>query len=94
MRIVKISRENRRLYHLAVTMAVCLCACVSLQAQSLKRQGMSVVDILPSGWEHQEVTGDLNKDGIPDLVVVATPNFKEHMLTYLFDASKTNGIMK
>ena len=29
------------------------------------------------GWTHQEVTGDLNKDGVSDLVVMATPNFPE-----------------
>ena len=36
---------------------------------------------LPEGWGHTEATGDLNKDGIADLVVVATPDFKENTKT-------------
>lgn len=28
-------------------------------------------------WTHEEVTGDLDRDGTSDLVVVATPDFKE-----------------
>lgn len=28
-------------------------------------------------WQHQEVTGDLDKDGVSDLVLVATPDFPE-----------------
>ena len=51
------------------------------QAQSLSQQGTSIDDIVPAGWQHQEAQGDLNKDGIPDLVVVATPNYEENMMT-------------
>ena len=59
---------------------LCLCA-IGMQAQSLKKQGTSVEQIVPEGWEHKEATGDLNKDGIKDLVVLAKPNFKEKMKT-------------
>ena len=59
---------------------LCLFA-IGMQAQSLKKQGTSVEQIVPEGWEHKEATGDLNKDGIKDLVVLAKPNFKEKMKT-------------
>ena len=70
---------RRYAHRVAAGLALWLCASVSLQAQSLKRQGTSASGIVPSEWEYQEATGDLNKDGIADLVVVATPNFKEYM---------------
>ncbi|MBR5672767.1 MAG: FG-GAP repeat protein [Muribaculaceae bacterium] len=52
-----------------------------VQAQSLAQQGTSLEDIVPAGWLHHEATGDLNKDGIADLVVVATPDFQENLKT-------------
>ena len=58
-----------------------LCLCVGVQAQELQKQGRGVEDLVPKGWEHTEATGDLNKDGIADLVVVATPDFKENTKT-------------
>ena len=60
---------------------VMLCLCVGGQAQELQKQGRGVEDLVPKGWEHTEATGDLNKDGIADLVVVATPDFKENTKT-------------
>ena len=60
---------------------VMLCLCVGVQAQELQKQGRDVEDLVPKGWEHTEATGDLNKDGIADLVVVATPDFKENTKT-------------
>ena len=51
------------------------------QAQGLAQQGTSIDDIVPAGWQHTEVQGDLNKDGFIDLVVVATPDFKENLKT-------------
>ena len=60
---------------------VMLCLCVGVQAQELQKQGRGVEDLVPKGWEHTEATGDLNKDGISDLVVVATPDFKENTKT-------------
>ena len=58
-----------------------LCLCVGVRAQELQKQGRGVEDLVPKGWEHTEATGDLNKDGIADLVVVATPDFKENTKT-------------
>ena len=47
------------------------CAVMSAQAQSLKQQGTSVEDIVPQGWTHSEAKGDLNKDGIADVAIMA-----------------------
>ena len=58
-----------------------LCLCVGVQAQELQKLGRGVDDLVPKGWEHTEAAGDLNKDGIADLVVVATPDFKENTKT-------------
>lgn len=63
-----------------ISIAWCLCA-ISMNAQTLKQQGMSAEQIVPEGWEHEEALGDLNKDGVKDLVVLAKPNFKENMQT-------------
>ena len=49
-------------------------------AQGLNEQGASLEALVPQGWEHQEATGDLNKDGLPDLVIIATPNHKEKIM--------------
>ena len=51
----------------------------SVMAQALKQRGGSVEAVVPEGWIHTEAVGDMNKDGLPDMVVVATPNFKENM---------------
>ena len=48
-------------------------------AQQLKTSGTSAKDIVPTGWYTHEATGDLNKDGIADLAIIATPDFKEHL---------------
>ena len=61
------------------TFLLSLCTITSINAQALKQQGTTVEAIVPKGWEHEEAEGDLNKDGIADLVIVATPNFKENM---------------
>lgn len=58
-----------------------LCLCVGVRAQELQKQGRGVDDLVPEEWVHTEATGDLNKDGIADLVVVATPDFKENTKT-------------
>ena len=31
-------------------------------------------------WPHSETLGDLNKDGVKDLVIIATPDNKEHFI--------------
>ena len=72
-------------------MTMCLCA-IGMNAQTLKQQGTSVEQIVPEGWEHQEAVGDLNKDGINDLVVLTKPNFEQNMKTrddgYVYNFNK------
>ncbi|MCQ2973225.1 MAG: hypothetical protein MJ211_00265 [Bacteroidales bacterium] len=46
-------------------------------AQSLSKTGTKVENIVPNGWVCSNVKGDLNKDGISDLVIIATPNFED-----------------
>ena len=74
------------------TFLLSLCTITSINAQALKQQGTTVEAIVPKGWEHEEAEGDLNKDGIADLVIVATPNFKENMKTredgYVYNFNK------
>ena len=66
---------------IASTLLFSVCIAGGMQAQGLKQLGTSVDDIVPQGWSHYEVTGDLNKDGLSDLVVMATPDFKERIVT-------------
>lgn len=56
-------------------------ACLSMTswAQGLKTTGSGAVDIVPDNWESIFETGDMNKDGIADLVVIATPCHKDKM---------------
>ena len=63
-----------------ITLILSACA-IGMNAQDLKQQGTSIEQMVPKGWEHEEAQGDLNKDGIKDLVVLAKPNFKENMMT-------------
>ena len=54
---------------------------MNVSAQGLKDSGKSAADVVPNGWESIFKTGDLNKDGIADLVVIATPCDKDKMQT-------------
>ena len=65
---------------------------ICVQAEGLKQQGSSVDEIVPADWLHVEAQGDLNKDGITDLVMVATPDSAENMWTrddgYVFNLNQ------
>ena len=50
-------------------------------AQGLKASGKSAADVVPNGWESTFKTGDMNGDGFPDLVIIATPCSKAKMKT-------------
>ena len=71
----------KQLHILEAAAAIVMLSCFSLSAQAvgLKQQGTSATDIVPEGWAHHEAQGDLNKDGIMDLVVMATPDYKENL---------------
>lgn len=60
-----------------------LLACLPMSsfAQQLKTEGTSAADLTPEGWEVKEASGELNKDGHLDLVILATPNMAENMMT-------------
>ena len=53
-------------------MAVFTISCVD--GQSLKQQGTGVEELVPQGWSHYEVMGDMNKDGIADMALIANHN--------------------
>lgn len=48
-------------------------------AQQLKETGSSPEDLVPNGWECTKAEGDLNKDGIADLVMIVTSNDEDHL---------------
>lgn len=56
-----------------------LAGALSAGAQELKKTGNSSGDLVPEGWSITEASGDLNKDGISDMVILALPNFKENI---------------
>ena len=47
---------------IATTLLLSVCIAGGMQAQSLKQLGTSVDDIVPQGWNHYEVTGDLQEE--------------------------------
>ncbi len=53
---------------------------LTASAQQWKADGASAKDVVPEGWTYTEAKGDLNKDGVEDLVVVAIPNDKKNMV--------------
>lgn len=57
------------------------CAFARVGAQTLQSQGKSVEDLVPLGWTHTEAEGDLDKDGIADLVLMAIPDSADKMFT-------------
>ncbi len=50
-------------------------------AQELAEKGRTAKDIVPEGWTFQEVRGDLNKDQLEDLVVIAVSHDKAGIKT-------------
>lgn len=47
----------------------------------LAQEGRSIEEIVPKGWEEQHTEGDLNQDGIKDLVLIALSNDPARMKT-------------
>ena len=78
--------------HILTILTLCVCSVYGMKAQGLKQLGTAVDDIVPEGWTHSEAVGDVDKDGLNDLVIAATPNFKENMKTrydgYVYNFNK------
>jgi len=55
--------------------AACIASGVSAQ-KALNKTGASIEQLVPAGWDVKSAEGDLDKDGIADLVVIATPNYE------------------
>ena len=47
----------------------------------LVKEGRTIEEVVPNGWDIQSATGDLNKDGIEDFVLIVRPNDPAHIKT-------------
>ena len=66
---------------LIVVLLAVFTTCV-VNGQGLKQQGTGVEELVPQGWSHYEVMGDMNKDGIADMAVMV--NFNQPMFAIYF----------
>ena len=58
-----------------ILMVLAVCGIAAAAQTNLRTTGHSVQELVPEGWINiAEAQGDLNKDGIEDLVVVAAPD--------------------
>lgn len=72
--LYSLSMKTNRLILLAA-----IFLCLSATAQDLKTSGKTVDELVPSTWHKTEAKGDLDGDGIADLAIIATPDFKQHL---------------
>ncbi|WP_449033401.1 hypothetical protein [Porphyromonas sp.] len=47
----------------------------------LAKEGRTIEEVVPNGWNVESATGDLNKDGIEDLVLLVRPNDPAYIKT-------------
>ena len=47
----------------------------------LAKEGRTIEEVVPNGWDIQSATGNLNKDGIEDFVLIVRPNDPAHIKT-------------
>ena len=47
----------------------------------LAKEGRTIEEVVPNGWDIQSATGDLNKDGIEDLVLLVRSNDPAYIKT-------------
>ena len=47
----------------------------------LAKEGRTIEEVVPNGWDIESATGDLNKDGIEDFVLIVRPNDPVHIKT-------------
>lgn len=73
-----------------------LFVCCSLSANAaekttMAKQGKTVEELVPKGWVGiRSEKADFDKDGIADLVVIATPDYRENILVREDDGYETN----
>ena len=56
---------------------ILLMAPLAVWGQSLKTTGTSAEEMIPEGWTCQSAYGDMNKDGVRDMALIAFPPEKE-----------------
>jgi len=71
---------NKAFYMKGLAALFLLLLPLGVKAQRLADKGFSLEEIVPQGWTSTEATGDLNKDGISDLVVIALPDNEENLI--------------
>lgn len=52
-----------------------------MRVRALKKSGTDIEQFVPQGWTVTAASGDMNKDGISDCAIIATPNHAENMVT-------------
>lgn len=67
--------------HLSLLLTLLLSGTLTMSAQVFRESATGVNPVIPEGWTFDIANGDLNKDGVLDMVVVTTPNYPEHMKT-------------
>ena len=73
--------HNIRHMHKFIFLLLTVLLSTVVNAQNFKRSGASAKDVTPKGWRIDcEPTGDLNKDGLADLVIMATPDSAVHIV--------------
>lgn len=72
--------KRRITYLLSALILLAIGTSAASGKESMAKQGKSVAELVPSGWEGvQSAEADFDKDGIADLVIVAMPNYEEHI---------------
>ncbi len=61
------------------TLMLALILACAASAQDFKKYGRKAPAMVADGWTVQESRGDLNRDGVPDLLVMAFPNIDSLM---------------
>lgn len=67
--------------HISLILTLLLSGTLTVSAQVFRENATGVNPVIPEGWTFEIANGDLNKDGVLDMVVVTTPNDPSHMKT-------------
>lgn len=67
----------KRILLLMIPLIFCLEVC----GQEFKKNGKNAIDLVPLGWKSEHYLGDLNKDGILDMLIIAlAPNTNDEFV--------------